>query len=114
MKTSATTPDSETTTNGEARATVEDLRALILEAQDALENVGGTATIEIRALRDRLDAVLAHGPKAMKSISDAARRQAGRADDAIRANPYPRIGVAAGVGLIAGFVLARAFTGSNR
>jgi len=114
MKTPAITPDSETSTNGQARATVEDLRALILEAQDALENVGGTATIEVRALRDRLDAVLAHGQTAMKSLSDAARRQAGRADDAIRANPYPSIGVAAGAGLIAGFLLSRAFTGSNR
>jgi ElaB/YqjD/DUF883 family membrane-anchored ribosome-binding protein len=114
MKASTSTTDSETTTNGQDRATVEDLKALILEAQEALENVGESATVEVQALRDRLRQVLSEGRHTIKGLADAARRQAGRADDAIRANPYPTIGVAAGLGLIAGILLSRACAGSSR
>ncbi len=114
MKSSTATPASEISTNGQARATVADLKALIREAQDALENVGDTATTEVQVLRDRLKMVLSDGQATVKSLTDAARRQAGRADDTIRANPYQSIGIAAGVGLIVGILLSRALTGSNR
>ena len=114
MKPRATTADSETSANGNAQATVEDLRALIREAQDALDNVGDTATIEVQALRERLKAVLADGQAALKDLAAAARGKASRADDSIRANPYPSIGIAVGVGLIAGFLLSRSLARPSR
>jgi ElaB/YqjD/DUF883 family membrane-anchored ribosome-binding protein len=43
----------------------------------------------------------------VKSVAKAARRQASRADDVIRAKPYHAIGIAAAVSLIAGYLIAR-------
>jgi ElaB/YqjD/DUF883 family membrane-anchored ribosome-binding protein len=113
MKSSTATAEPETT-NGQSQATMEDLKALIREAKEALANVDGPSTVDVQALRDRLRAVLADGQTTLKNLADGARRQAGRADDAIRENPYPTIGIAAGVGVIAGLLLSRALTSSSR
>ena len=114
MKSSAATADSETNANGQSQATIDDLKALIREAKEALADADGPSTINVQALRDRLREVVSDGQSALKNLADGARRQVGRADDAIRENPYPSIGIAAGVGLVAGLLLSRAFTNSNR
>jgi ElaB/YqjD/DUF883 family membrane-anchored ribosome-binding protein len=97
--------DSTTTANDQS--TVDDLRNLIREAEQALGAAGGYATDEVQALRERLRDVLADGQSKLRNLSEAVRRQAGRADEVIRANPYQSIGAAAGLGLIAGFLISR-------
>jgi ElaB/YqjD/DUF883 family membrane-anchored ribosome-binding protein len=114
MKSTTATADQETATNGQSQATIDDLKALIRDAKEALANVDEPSSINVQALRDRLDAMLSDGRSTLKNLAAGARRQAARADDAIRENPYPSIGIAAGVGLVAGLLLSRAFTNSNR
>ncbi len=90
-----------------ADSTVDDLKALLREAEHALSQAGDTATDEVQALRERLRDVLADGQATVKNLTAAARRQAARADEAIRENPYQAIGIAAGIGLLAGYLITR-------
>jgi ElaB/YqjD/DUF883 family membrane-anchored ribosome-binding protein len=93
---------------GESAGTsVEDLRALLREAEEALGHVQGPDSAEVQELRERLREVLADGKMTLRRVAENIRRQAGRADDAIRSKPYQTIGAAAAVGLIAGLLLSR-------
>ena len=91
----------------QADSTVDDLKALLREAEVALSQAGDTASDEVQALRERLRDVLEDGQETVKNLTAAARRQAARADEAIRANPYQAIGIAAAVGLLAGYLITR-------
>lgn len=106
-------PDATSTNNDRDCATVDDLRSLIRDAEQALGTASGQTQDEVQALRERFREILAQGQSKVKSFTDAARRQAGHADDVIRANPYQSIGIAAGVGLLVGFLLSRS-SSSNR
>jgi ElaB/YqjD/DUF883 family membrane-anchored ribosome-binding protein len=98
----------DTTTVGESAGTsVEDLRALLREAEEALGNAQGADSDEIQHLRERLRDVVAEGKMTFKKVTENLRRQAGRADEAIRAKPYQTIGAAAAIGLVAGLLLSR-------
>jgi ElaB protein len=90
-----------------AGTTVEDLKALLREAEEALGNSQDADTAEIQELRERLRDVLADGKMTLRKVADTIRRQAVRADDTIRSKPYQTIGAAAAVGLIAGLILSR-------
>jgi ElaB/YqjD/DUF883 family membrane-anchored ribosome-binding protein len=91
-------------TNGHRDA---DLKSLITEAKSSLSNVGEHATENLQALKSRLSDTLVGAKARAKTFAKAARRHASRADDKIRANPYQATGIAAGIGLIAGFLIAR-------
>lgn len=73
----------------------------------ALSEAGDQASDKVVALRDRLRDALAEGKDVMKDIASTARRQAAQADEVIRANPYAAIGVATGLGLLAGYLISR-------
>jgi ElaB/YqjD/DUF883 family membrane-anchored ribosome-binding protein len=85
--------------------TVEELRALIREAEEALGGAGDGG--EIEELRERLREAVSDGQNLIHNLGDNLKRQARRADEAIRANPYQTIGIATGVGLLAGYLLSR-------
>jgi ElaB protein len=98
----------DTPTVGESAGTsVEDLKALLREAEKALGSAEGADSEEVQELRARLRDVLADGKMTLKKVAETVRRQAGRADDVIRSKPYQTIGAAAAVGLIAGLLLSR-------
>jgi ElaB/YqjD/DUF883 family membrane-anchored ribosome-binding protein len=85
--------------------TMAELRALIREAEEAL---GSESTDDqIDELRERLRDAVAQGQSMLGNLSDSVRHQVKRADGAIRENPYQTIGIAAGIGLIAGYLLSR-------
>ena len=70
----------ESTTLDEQQATsVEDLKALLREAEEALGNADGAQSDDVQALRERLRDVLAEGQSTLKNLSNTFRRQAGRA-----------------------------------
>jgi ElaB/YqjD/DUF883 family membrane-anchored ribosome-binding protein len=75
-------------------------KSLLAEARSAISDVGSHASHDLQALRDRIQVQV-------KSLAKAARRRASQADDAIRAKPYHAMGIAAGIGLIAGLLIAR-------
>jgi ElaB/YqjD/DUF883 family membrane-anchored ribosome-binding protein len=68
-------------------------------------NVISTETIE--PLRERVSRMISDSRTALGNLSTSVRRQAGRANKSIRANPYQAIGIAAGVGLLAGYIISR-------
>jgi ElaB/YqjD/DUF883 family membrane-anchored ribosome-binding protein len=99
---STTTPE---VNNPTADNTIDELKALIREAEQALGSAGNSD--EIDDLRERLHEAIAHGESMISNLTDSLRQQAKRADGAIRANPYQTIGIAAGLGLVAGYLLSR-------
>jgi ElaB/YqjD/DUF883 family membrane-anchored ribosome-binding protein len=66
-----------------------------------------TATETIEPLRDRVGRMISESRAAIGKFSTSVRRQAGRTDKSIRANPYRAISIAAGVGLLAGYIYSR-------
>ncbi|HEY1791656.1 MAG TPA: hypothetical protein VGG34_01955 [Opitutaceae bacterium] len=84
-----------------------DLSNLISQAKSTLNDVGSQASHNLAAMRDRLGESVAEMKARAKRASRAARRQVHRADETIRANPYQSIGVAVGVGLLAGYFIGR-------
>lgn len=68
---------------------------------------------EIETLRKRLARAISHGQTMIANFTGSVRRQAGRADKAIRAKPYHAIGIATGAALIAGFIISRSRRGSR-
>jgi ElaB protein len=102
--------ESTATVENDPSTTIDDLKALIREAEQALSSAGDNASDE---LRERLREVLADGQSRIRNLTDTLRRRAGAAGDAIRANPYQSIGIATGVGLLAGLLISRSCNGSR-
>jgi ElaB protein len=101
----------DTATAGPQGTSVDDLKALLREAEEALGNADGADSDQIQELRERLRDVLADGKITLKNVSEAIRRNAAKADDMVRAKPYQTIGAAAALGLLAGFLLTRGRSG---
>ncbi len=98
----AQTPHEQSTDSGES-----DLRRLIDEAESLLSHGTEQAGEEYERIRERFSAALASGKDRLHSVAQAARKQAARADEMIHSNPYTAIGVAAGVGLLVGYLVSR-------
>jgi ElaB/YqjD/DUF883 family membrane-anchored ribosome-binding protein len=64
-------------------------------------------TREVQSLTSRLRTGIAGARTRAKRVAKAVSKQAARADKTIRAKPYHSIGVAAGAGLVAGYLIAR-------
>ncbi len=99
--------DTATTVNDPSNTTIDELRALIREAEEALSSAGND---EVDELRERLRGAVAEGQNMLHNLTDKVRYQAKRADEAIRSNPYQTIGIATGIGVLAGFLLSRRFS----
>jgi ElaB/YqjD/DUF883 family membrane-anchored ribosome-binding protein len=65
----------------------------------------------LEPLRERVGRMISDGRVAIGNFTSSVRRQAGRADQTIRANPYRAVGIAAGAGLLAGFIFSRSRRG---
>jgi ElaB/YqjD/DUF883 family membrane-anchored ribosome-binding protein len=98
--------DPNTETAESTTSTIEDLRDLIREAESALAS-GQHAGEEFSELRERLREAVADGQNLIGKLSDNVRKHVRRADDAVRSNPYQTAGIAAGIGLLAGFLLSQ-------
>lgn len=83
------------------------LRTLIAGAKSTASQVEDQASDKLEGLKGRLSVGLSAVKVKAKSIAKVARRQAGRADAKIRSKPYHAMGIAAGVGVIAGLLIAR-------
>lgn len=79
---------------------MDDLRAVIADAEELLRATGDYAGPELKEARARAEASLQNAREHL--------RGAGRTLDAqVREHPWPAIGIAAGVGLIVGILLSR-------
>lgn len=90
-----------------ASTTADDLKVLLREAEAALSDSASEAGDKFDELRERLRSALKNGKHSLSDLRDQAVRQAHKADECIRTHPYQAIGIAAGVGVLVGFLFAR-------
>lgn len=88
-----------------------DLRVVIADAEELLR-LGAQQTGEAAAeWRAKVEARIADAKAAMRDMQESAieqARAAGRAADGyVRENPWQAVGIAAGVGLLIGFLMGR-------
>jgi ElaB/YqjD/DUF883 family membrane-anchored ribosome-binding protein len=97
---------SDSSASSTAAATIDELRTLILEAEQALANAGDAADDKLVGIRDRLQSVIDESKSALSRFRKTAQEQARKADALVRSHPYQAIGVALGVGALLGFLLS--------
>ena len=89
-----------------ATHTIDELRALLREAEEALSS-GEQTGEQVADLLARLRTALGEGRQSFERIREEAMRHARNADQLVRENPYYAVGVAAGIGALIGILVAR-------
>jgi|GEM_PF-2403385 len=90
------------------RELVENLRDLIEEAEQMIvDTATGHVDETVTELREQLEERIDHLRSSYREAEERVRTSAAAADDRIRTHPYQALGIAAGVGLIAGLLLGR-------
>ena len=88
-----------------------DLKLVISETEELLKATAGQAGEKVQAVRARVEETLASAKAQMGDFErlafEGAKAAAKATDRYVHDNPWPAIGVAAGIGLIAGWILGR-------
>ena len=84
-----------------------DLNAVIRDAEELLKATGGQTGEHVNAVRARLTAAMESAKATAHKIQEKAVAAAKATDQVIRTHPYESIGVAFGVGLLVGVLVAR-------
>jgi ElaB/YqjD/DUF883 family membrane-anchored ribosome-binding protein len=79
---------------------MDDLKAVIADAEELLHATADQAGPQIREVRARAEESLRNAREHLSGVG-------AELDDKVRANPWAAVGVAAGVGLIVGILLSR-------
>jgi ElaB/YqjD/DUF883 family membrane-anchored ribosome-binding protein len=77
------------------------------DAKSAASRNGAQAAGKIKVLRERIQDGTRAAITKVKSAATSVRAKAARVDKTIRAKPYHSLGVAAGAGLVAGYLISR-------
>jgi ElaB/YqjD/DUF883 family membrane-anchored ribosome-binding protein len=80
---------------------------LMEDAQALLAATAHVAEEKVAEARNRLTAAIEKGKEALQNVQEKAIAGAKATDEVIRENPYKAMGVALGVGVIFGYLLAR-------
>ena len=90
---------------------LEDLKTLSRDAEDLLKSLAGDASEKGKQLKARLAAALERSKattvEIQKRVVQSARLAAKGTDTVIREHPYPSLGVALGLGVLVGVLIAR-------
>jgi ElaB/YqjD/DUF883 family membrane-anchored ribosome-binding protein len=90
---------------------IEDLKVVAQDVEELLRATASQTGEKISAARVRaeesLRAARARLNEAGDDVAESARAAAGAADDYVRDNPWQAVGIAAGIGLVVGFLLGR-------
>jgi ElaB/YqjD/DUF883 family membrane-anchored ribosome-binding protein len=90
---------------------MEDLRLVVTDAEELLRATAGQAGEKVAAARERaeqsIDAAKARIAQAGYSAAAQTREAAKAADEYVHDNPWAAVSVAAAMGLIVGFLMAR-------
>lgn len=88
-----------------------DLRVVITDAEELLKLTAGQAGEKAAELRERMQARMAKAKEELSQLQSAAvgqAREAAKATDLfVHDRPWTAVGVAAGIGLIAGLLIGR-------
>lgn len=88
-------------------STIDEIKALLAEAENVIASSGNAASEEIASLKERLRSALDRSRDVAQKGMQIAKQGAAQADEAIQTHPYVAIGIAAGVGLLVGALLSR-------
>lgn len=86
---------------------VADLRRVVRDSEELIEATAGVAGEKAQALRDRAAETLKAAKRTCRELEEKALEGARAADKVITEHPYPSMGVAFGVGLLIGVLVAR-------
>ena len=104
-------PNLEATTGVEEGITrdklISDLKTVAHDAEELLKATAGDLGEKTKEARERLEAALGRAKETYRVVQDKAYAGARATDECIRANPYPAIGAAFGVGVLLGVLLRR-------
>lgn len=90
-----------------ANNTADDLRVLIRDAEQALENAGDLSSEKLDELRDRFQSAVGAGKNFYSRACAATKERAAQADKVVRSHPYESIGIALGAGVLLGYFISR-------
>lgn len=86
---------------------IEDLRALVRDAEEVLANSGEAAEEQAAELQQRMREALQESRARLQSLQEAAREHLSEYDEYVRSHPYQSIGVGVAIGALLGVLLAR-------
>lgn len=86
---------------------IEDLNALVRDAEELLKATAGHGGEHAMAARARLAATIESAKKTSLRLKDTTLATARATDRIIRAHPYQSAGLALGLGLVVGILLGR-------
>jgi len=95
-----------TTAEANARL-VSDLKVLVRDAEELMKATAGQAGEKLTELRSRLAAALESAKATCHRLEEKTIAAAKATDRTIRDHPYESIGIAFGVGLLVGVLVAR-------
>ena len=84
-----------------------DLKAVVRDAEDLLKATAGQAGEKVNEMRSRLTAALETAKETCHRLEEKTVAAARATDRTIRQHPYESIGIAFGVGLLVGVLVAR-------
>ncbi|ATC65535.1 protein ElaB [Nibricoccus aquaticus] len=93
--------------NNASTQTIDDLKALLHDAEQALSGAGDVAEDKVAELRDRMRAALDKGSNAYARARECAKEKLGEADHYVRAHPYQAIGTGIAIGAVIGLLIGR-------
>lgn len=86
---------------------VTDLKRVVHDSQDLLQESADAAGDRARAMRERLGETIEAAKETYRKLEAKAAAGAKATDKVIRENPYQSIGVAFGIGLLIGVLVTR-------
>lgn len=93
--------------NNASTQSIDDLKALLHDAEQALSGAGDVAEDKIAELRDRMRTALDKGTNAYARARECAKEKLGEADQYVRSHPYQSIGTGIAIGAIIGLLIGR-------
>jgi ElaB/YqjD/DUF883 family membrane-anchored ribosome-binding protein len=84
-----------------------DLKAVVHDAEELIKATAGQAGEKVSAARSRLTAALESAKATCQRLEEKTVAAAKATDKTIRAHPYESIGIAFGLGLLVGVLVAR-------
>jgi ElaB/YqjD/DUF883 family membrane-anchored ribosome-binding protein len=84
-----------------------DLKAVVQDAEELMNATAGQAGEKVSAARTRLAAALESAKASYQRVQEKTVAAAKATDKTIRAHPYESIGIAFGLGLLVGVLVAR-------
>lgn len=90
---------------------MQDMRAVVDDAEELLRATAGQAGDKVAAARERIQANLAVArerlTEAEHALVEKTKRAAKATDEYVHENPWKAVGIAAGVGLVVGMLISR-------